>query len=118
MNARAHEVHPSLAHPQRRNRRFPVELWATERAAESVYHHKVTNLSLNGMFFSKEVPIPVGTQFRLELALPSGHVIRANGMVVHATSTEDGPGNGVAITAMFDEDRDVLRDYLAGVPLH
>ena len=118
MNARAHELHPALAHPQRRNRRFPVELWAVERTSESTHHHKVTNLSLNGMFFAKEVPIPVGTEFRLELALPSGRVIRANGQVVHATATEDGLGNGVAITEMFDEDRDVLRDYLAGVPLH
>ena len=118
MNARAQELQTALAHPQRRNRRFPVELWAIERTRETTYHHRVTNLSVSGMFFQKEVPIPLGTSFRLEVALPSGRVIRAVATVVHATATDDGRGNGVAITSMFEEDRETLRDYLAGVPLH
>lgn len=120
MNVRAHDaqVQTALSHPQRRNRRFPVALWAVERAGETAYHHRVTNLSVNGMFFQKEVPIPLGTSFRLEIALPTGRTVRAQAQVVHATSTEDGLGNGVAITSMFEEDRDVLRDYLTGIPLH
>lgn len=118
MNARAPELQTALSHPQRRNRRFPVELWAIERTGESKYHHRVTNLSVNGMFFQKEVPIPLGTMFQLEIALPNGRTIRAIGTVVHATSTEDGQGNGVSISSMFEEDRETLRDYLAGVPLH
>ena len=120
MNVRAHEaqVQTALSHPQRRNRRFPVSLWAVERTEETTYHHRVTNLSVSGMFFQKEVPIPLGTSFRLEIALPTGRVLRAQAKVVHATSTESGLGNGVAITSMFEDDRDALREYLTGVPLH
>lgn len=120
MNVRAHEaqVQTALSHPQRRNRRFPVALWAVERSADTAYHHQVTNLSVGGMFFQKEVPIPLGTSFDLQIALPTGHVLRAQAEVVHATSTESGPGNGIAITSMFEDDRDALREYLTGIPLH
>jgi hypothetical protein len=118
MNVHSRDLQAGLSHPQRRNRRFPVQLWAIERSGESTYHHRVTNLSVNGMFFQKELPIRPGTTFHMELALPSGRVIRAEGTVVHATSTEDGPGNGIAISSMFEEDRETLREYLAGVPLH
>lgn len=104
--------------PRRRDRRFPVALWAVEKSGEETYHHRVANLSVTGMFLQKSVPIPVGRSFRLEVALPNGRTLRGNATVVHATETEDGTGNGVTLTALRDEDRDALIEFLSGIPLH
>ena len=116
MNLRSHES--AGPRPRRRDRRFPVALWAVEKNGEEVFHHRVANLSMTGVFLQKSVPIPVGRRFRLEIALPSGATIRGNATVVHATETEEGPGNGVTLTSLRDEDRDALVDFLAGISLH
>ena len=116
MSLRAHDL-PAGPVPQRRNRRFPVELWAEERATDGVYHHRVTNLSATGMFFQKSVAIPLGRTFLVQVKLPTGKVIRGQGTVVHATATEDGPGYGISLSRMPHEDRDALVDFLCGIPL-
>lgn len=116
MSLRAH-VLPQGPVPQRRNRRFPVRLWAVERSGEGRFHHAVTNLSASGMFLAKSLPIPVGTTLHVELPLPTGRTIRGLGTVVHATATASGPGNGVALSRMLESDREVLCDYLAHLPL-
>lgn len=113
MNLRSHES--AGPRPRRRDRRFPVDLWAIETNGEETHRHRVANLSVTGMFLQQSVPIPVGHRFRLAIALPNGHTIRGNATVVHATATEDGPGYGVTLANLWHEDHDALVDYLSTI---
>lgn len=96
----------------RRHPRYPVSLWAIERAPGISYYHHVSNLSASGLFLEKPVPLPVGEHFPLELPLPGGPTVNAHGIVVHAI---DGGGNGVVLLGLGDEDRDALEGYLANL---
>lgn len=103
--------------PQRRDRRFPVALWAVERGGDATYHHRLANLSVAGLFIQKPVPIPVGTEMLLEFSLPGGRTIRTLGTVMHTTATDDGNGSGVELRHLRDEDRDAIADFLSTVAM-
>ena len=72
---------------------------------------------MNGIFIQKPVPIPIGTDMLLEFALPSGRTIRTVGTVMHATSTDEGPGSGVQLRSLSSDDRDAIADYLSTVAM-
>ena len=98
--------------------RVSVEIWVEEMAAQGLYFHRVTNLSLGGFFIEKKLPFPVGQKVSLRLELPdSGQEYSLTGKIINNyQDRHDNPkGAGIQFLELDDQVRAGIAAYLKRV---
>lgn len=93
----------SSTESRRKQPRRPVSFWANEHFEAAIHYCEVVNLSAGGVFLRTNLPLPVGEQVEIELPLPTGDVVRADGVTVHTGSRRQ-PGNGIAFRSVSNQD--------------
>ena len=72
---------PRFKRERRRNSRSDVQIWAVEKDDNSTSFHLLTNLSIEGFFIEKKLPLPVGSIVNLELEL-DGEKLPLRGKII------------------------------------
>lgn len=74
------------------------------------------DISEGGVFVVAYELQPVGTEVSVELGLPGGHEIKANGVVRWVRDPRDptqvAPGMGIEFESLTDEDRAVIAEFV------
>ena len=70
-----------LKKERRKNPRSNVQIWAVEKGDHSTSFHLITNLSTEGFFIEKKLPLPVGSIVNLELEL-DGEILQLGGKIM------------------------------------
>lgn len=98
---------------------MPTSVTVTIRLPEGGTHtaHRLTNISLGGVFIDMEGPLAFGTEVSLEFVLPvAARTIQCRGLVVwtskHAAASEGKRGIGVRLMGINIADMRVLADYI------
>ena len=103
---------------RRTNPRVRVEIWVEETAAQGVFFHRVTNLSLGGFFIEKKLPFPVGQKVSLRLELPdSGQEFSLMGKIINNYQDKHNnlKGAGIKFIELDDQVRAGIAAYLKRV---
>jgi len=70
---------------------------------------RISDISMLGVFIDALSPLPAGSNIRVSFTLPSGHVIDAEGLVVHS---QPRIGMGVAFKSLSGENAERIREFV------
>jgi hypothetical protein len=96
-------------------------IWPISIIAEyGTIEGKIRNITVDGLFIVCEEPLRLNETYRMSITPGKHHAIGVTGKVVWADAycmTEDKSayGIGICLIQITDEDRDSLREILAGV---
>jgi len=96
---------------QRRHPRAPIELKVEYKRLNSFFADYTRNISKGGTFIRTDRPLPIGTAFQFELAVPKlGEPLRLRGKVQWIVSPDDAddendPGMGIGFVYDSEADR-------------
>jgi type IV pilus assembly protein PilZ len=95
----------SVSNEKRREQRVSIELWIEAARGDEVYYQRASNLSVGGAYFTRTVPLPLGTRVSLKFSLPGeAQEITCAGEIVAAQDL----GMGVHFLDLAPQDRDRL----------
>ncbi len=98
---------------KRKHSRRNVSLWAEEHSLNSRYFHLITNMSLSGLFFQKELPFPIGDTVCLELELPgNSEKLPVQGLIMENYRDSEYKGTGIKFTKFGDTVKDAIEKFL------
>ncbi len=109
---------------RRRSVRIPINIWVEERRGkDEVYFHRVTNISIGGVFLEKRLHLPHGTKVSMEFQLP-GHaekIVLQGKVVSDVFETAGGirpAGMGLKFASVPRRIRDLIDRFLSEEPTH
>jgi hypothetical protein len=104
---------PRLKRERRKNPRSNVQIWAVEKGDNSTSFHLVTNLSIEGFFIEKKLPLPVGSIVNLELEL-YGEKLPLQGKIInnYENPVTKNSGAGVLFVDMDERVKTKIEEYL------
>lgn len=117
-------VHPAPAGAERRKTpRAFLETEITFESADNFYTGFTEDISEGGVFLTTYDLHPMGTEIEVEFTLPTGHIVRAVGVVRWLRDPRDEapdapPGMGLQFRALLPEDRAAIQEFIdARTPL-
>lgn len=98
---------------KRKNPRSDVQIWAVEKDDNSTSFHLLTNLSIDGFFIEKKLPLPVGSTVNFELEL-DGEKVPLRGKIVdnYENPVTGKSGAGVHFVDMDESVKTKIEEYL------
>jgi len=104
---------PQSKREKRKNIRSDVQVWAVEKNDNSTSFHLLTNLSIEGFFIEKKLPMPVGSIINLELEL-DGEKLPLRGKIVnnYENPVTGNSGAGVHFVDMDESAKTKIEEYL------
>jgi Tfp pilus assembly protein PilZ len=104
---------PRPERERRKNSRTDVQVWAVEKHDNSTSFHLLTNLSIEGFFIEKKLPLPVGSIINLELEL-DGEKVPLRGKIVnnYENPVTRNTGAGVQFVDMDERVKTRIEEYL------
>jgi Tfp pilus assembly protein PilZ len=105
--------HPLPERERRKNSRSDVQVWAVEKDNNSTSFHLLTNLSIEGFFIEKKLPLPVGSIIDFELEL-DGEKLPLRGKIVnnYENPVTKNSGAGVHFVDMDEKVKTKIEEYL------
>ena len=102
-----------LKKERRKNPRSNVQIWALEKGDHSTSFHLITNLSTDGFFIEKKLPLPVGSIVNLELEL-DGEMLQLGGKIIdnYVNPITKHSGAGVHLVDMDVRVKTKIEEYL------
>ncbi len=104
---------PRSERERRKNSRSDVQVWAVEKDDNSTSFHLLTNLSIEGFFIEKKLPLPVGSIIDFELEL-DGEKLPLRGKIVnnYENPVTKNSGAGVHFVDMDKKVKAKIEEYL------
>jgi hypothetical protein len=102
-----------LEKERRKNPRSNVQIWAVEKGDNSTSFHLITNLSTEGFFIEKKLPLPVGSIVDLELEL-DGEMLQLRGKIIdnYENPITNHSGAGMHFVDMDERVKTKIEEYL------
>lgn len=101
---------------RRKNPRSNVQIWVVEKDDNSTSFHLVTNLSIEGFFIEKKLPLPIGSIVNLELEL-YGEKLPFRGKIInnYENPVTKRSGAGVLFVDMDERVKTKIEEYLKSI---
>jgi Tfp pilus assembly protein PilZ len=104
---------PRLKGERRKNSRSNVQMWVVQKDENSTSFHLITNLSNEGFFIEKKLPLPVGSIKNFELEL-DGEKLPLRGRIIdnYKNPITKHSGAGVQFVEMDEKIKNKIEEYL------
>lgn len=114
---RSNEPPPDAAERRRSPRAF-LETEVTVESADNFYTGFTEDVSEGGLFLATYDLKPLGTQLEVEFTLPTGHIVRTEGVVrwvrdVRDEAADCPPGMGIQFRELRPEDHAAITEFIA-----
>ncbi len=98
---------------RRKQPRRDVSLWVEEHSLNSRYFHLVTNMSLGGLFFQKELPFPIGHKVHFKMKLPgNSEKLSVQGIVMENYRDSGYRGAGIKFINFSEPAQEAIDKFL------
>lgn len=94
---------------RRRYKRHILLTEVTIEGASGGAESRISDISPEGVFIDTISPLPIGASVNLKFTLPTGHLVSAEGVVIHCL---EGIGMGIAFSEIGAEDVLLIRDCI------